>query len=309
MFLRTNRIPILIVTFLLLWSSAFAASKVALIDSPPLLLVTARCLLAGGLILAIAAAARPGAWRVSRRDFGVHILLGLTNIALYLGLNHLAMQSVAAGVTALIASANPVLTAVLASVVLGERMTWRKAIGLGLGVLGVAVIVQHRIAISADAPVGIAFAVAALVALVIGSILFKRLKPGSDLWIANGIQNLVAGLAVAPFAFAFESVSDVEPTWRLLWAVAFLVVFVSVLAYVIWFHLLTVIGPSAASSYHLLMPPLGVFFGWVLLAEHVELSDLTGIIPIMIGIYLVTRGIDSRCRESRPTESPTRNSC
>lgn len=308
MFLRTNRIPILIVTFSLLWSSAFAASKVALIDCPPLLLVTARCLLAGGLTLAIAAA-RPGAWRVSRRDFGVLILLGLANNALYLGLNHLAMQSVAAGVTALIASANPVLTAVLASVVLGEQMTWRKAIGLGLGILGVAVIVQHRIAIGADAPVGIAFAVAALVALVIGAILFKRLKPGSGLWIANGIQNLVAGLAVAPFAFASESVSDVEPTWRLLWAVAFSVVFVSVIAYVIWFHLLTVIGPSAASAYHFLMPPLGVFFGWVLLSEHVELSDLTGIIPITIGIYLVTRGIDSRCRESRPTGSPTQNSC
>ncbi len=300
MFLRTNRIPILIIIFCLLWSSAFAAAKVALIDCPPLLLVTARCLLAGGLTLAIAAA-RPGAWRVSRRDFGVLILLGLANNALYLGLNHLAMRSVAAGVTALIASANPVLTAVLASAVLGERMTWRKAIGLGLGVLGVAVIVQHRIAIGADPPVGIAFAVAALVALVIGAILFKRLKPSGGLWIGNGIQNLVAGVAVAPFAFAFESVSDVEPTWRLLWAVAYSVVFVSILAYVIWFHLITVIGPSAASAYHFLMPPLGVFFGWALLAEHVELSDLIGIIPIIIGIYLVTRGIDPRCPEGRPT--------
>src|SRR5499433_658850 len=288
MFLRTNQIPILIVTFCLLWSSAFAAAKAALIDCPPLLLVMARCLLAGGLTLAIAAA-RPGAWRVSRRDFGVLILLGLANNALYLGLNNLAMQSIAAGVAALIASANPVLTAVLATVVLGERMTWRKAIGLGLGVVGVAIVVQHRIAIGADAPVGIAFVVAALLALVTGTILFKRLRPGSGLWIGNGIQNLVAGLAVAPFAFAFESVSDVVPTWRLLWAVAFLVLFVSILAYVIWFHLLTVIGPSAASAYHFLMPPLGVLFGWVLLAEHVELSDLTGIIPITIGVYLVTR--------------------
>ena len=289
MFPRANQTPILIVTFCLLWSSAFAASKAALIDCPPLLLVTARCLLAGGLTLAIAAA-RPGAWRVSPRDFGVLILLGLANNAIYLGLNNLAMQSVAAGVTALIASANPVLTAVLASVVLGDRMTWRKATGLGLGVVGVAIIVQHRIAIGADAPVGIAFAVAALVAIVIGTILFKRLRPGSSLWIGNGIQNLVAGLAVAPFAFAFESVSDVVPTWRLLCAVTFLVLFVSIVAYVIWFHLLTVIGPSAASAYHFLMLPLGVLFGWVLLAEHVELSDLTGIIPITIGIYLVTRG-------------------
>src|SRR5262249_13277592 len=51
MFLRANQIPILIVTFCLLWSSAFAAPKAALIDCPPLLLVTARCLLAGGFDL------------------------------------------------------------------------------------------------------------------------------------------------------------------------------------------------------------------------------------------------------------------
>jgi drug/metabolite transporter (DMT)-like permease len=100
---------------------------------------------------------------------------------------------------------------------------------------------------------------------------------------------LVAGLAVAPFAFAFESVSDIAPTWRLLWALGFSVLFVSTLAYVIWFHLLTVIGPSAASAYHFLMPPLGVFFGWILLGEHVELRDLIGILPITVGIYLVTR--------------------
>src|SRR5262249_13905267 len=145
MFLRANQIPILVVTFCLLWSSAFAAAKAALIDCPPLLLVMARCLLAGGLTLAIAAA-RPGAWRVAGRVFGVRLLLGWANSALYRGLNTLAMRSGGAGVAALIASANPVLPAVLATVVLGERMTWRKAIGLGLGVVGVAIVVQHRIA-------------------------------------------------------------------------------------------------------------------------------------------------------------------
>jgi drug/metabolite transporter (DMT)-like permease len=288
MSLQPYRIPILIVTFCLLWSSAFAAAKVALIDCPPLQLITARFLLAGGLTL-IVAAARPGAWHISWRDLGVLVVLGLANNALYLGLNQLAMTTIAAGLAALIASANPVLTAVLASAFLAEPMTWRKATGLGLGVLGVAIIVQHRIAIGADAPIGVTFAVAALTALVAGTILFKRLKPSAGLWIGTGIQNLVAGVAVAPFAFTFESVSDVVPTWRLLWALGFLVLFVSILAYVIWFHLLTVIGPSAASAYHFLMPPLGVFFGWLLLGEHIELRDLVGILPITVGIYFVTR--------------------
>src|SRR5262249_61917377 len=102
MFLRANQIPILIVTFCLLWSSAFAAAKAALIDCTPLLLVTARCLLAGGLTLAIAAA-RPGAWRVSPRDFGELIRLWLGHKQLYLWLHKLAMEPVSARVRGLIA--------------------------------------------------------------------------------------------------------------------------------------------------------------------------------------------------------------
>ncbi len=45
----------------------------------------------------------------------------------------------------------------------------------------------------------------------------------------------------------------------------------------------------AASSYHFLNPPLGVFFGWLLLGEHLSLLDLLGIVPVASGIYLVTR--------------------
>jgi hypothetical protein len=49
-------------------------------------------------------------------------------------------------------------------------------------------------------------------------------------------------------------------------------------------------GPrGSASAYHFLMPPLGLMFGWLLLGEHVELSDLLGIVPVGFSIYLVTR--------------------
>jgi len=57
---------------------------------------------------------------------------------------------------------------------------------------------------------------------------------------------------------------------------------------VLWFHLLTVFGATAASSYHFLMPPLGLLFGWLLLGERVAISDLLGIVPVAVGIYLVT---------------------
>ena len=63
----------------------------------------------------------------------------------------------------------------------------------------------------------------------------------------------------------------------------------SVFAYLMWFKMLSVSGATAASSYHFLMPPLGMLFGWLLLGEHVAATDLLGIIPVALGIYLVTR--------------------
>jgi drug/metabolite transporter (DMT)-like permease len=57
----------------------------------------------------------------------------------------------------------------------------------------------------------------------------------------------------------------------------------------LWFHLLKVCGATAASSYHFLMPPLGVLFAFLVLGEHVEIRDLLGIVPVALGIYLVTR--------------------
>ena len=53
-------------------------------------------------------------------------------------------------------------------------------------------------------------------------------------------QSLAAGLATLPFAFAFENVGDVVPIWRLALSLAYLTLFVSIFAYLLWFHLLNV---------------------------------------------------------------------
>jgi drug/metabolite transporter (DMT)-like permease len=281
-------LPFLIAAFCLLWSSAFAVAKIATVDCPPLLLLMARLLLAGAVTLG-AAAASGASWRLSGRDVGVFAVLGVVNNAVYLGLNFVGIQSVSAGLAALISSANPVLTALLAAVFLGDRMTWRKGAGLLLGVAGVAFVVESRIRGGADDPIGIAFVVAALASLVAGTILFKRLAPNGGLWIGNGVQNLAGGLALVPVAFTFENIGNIVPTWQLFAALAYMVLLVSVVGYLLWFHLLSVSGATAASAYHFLMPPLGVLFGWLLLGESVEPRDLIGILPVALGIYLVTR--------------------
>ena len=281
-------LPLEVAAFCLLWSSAFSISKVALADCPPLLLLTARFLFAAAILLGGALIVR-AKWCLGRRDVIALALLGFANNGLYLGLNYVGMQSVSSGLTALISSMNPVLTAVFAAIFLGEPMTWRKAGGLLLGVCGVAFIVESRVSSGAESLFGVGLVVGALLSLVCGTILFKRLRPGGGLWIANGVQNLAGGLAMAPVAFTFELIGDISPNWRLLAALAYLAGISSVLAYLLWFHLLTVFGATAASAYHFLMPPLGLLFGWLLLAERVELRDFIGIMPVALGIYLVTR--------------------
>jgi len=291
-------LPLMVAAFCLLWASAFSVAKLAIADCPPLLLLMTRFLLAGMLMLG-AAAICGMKLTLSRRDWLVFAALGVANQAAYLGLSYVGIQSVSSGLVALVISSNPVLTVMMAAVFLGERMTWRRAAGLLLGIGGVAFVVESHLSGSVEHAAGIAFTIAALIAMAGGTILFKKFAPKGELWIGTGAQSLSAGVALLPFAFAFESVSDVVPTWRLLTALAYLIVFVSVAAYLLWFYLLTVSGATAASSYHFMMPPLGMLFGWLLLGEHVAPADLAGIVPVAIGIYLVTRPAAPQSKTSR----------
>jgi drug/metabolite transporter (DMT)-like permease len=283
-----NWLPLLVALFCLIWSFAFVAGKIGVTDCPPLILLSARFLLAGLLIAGISAL-RGEKFDLTLRDVAVFALLGVFNNALYLGLGYTGLKTVSAGLGGLVVSANPVFTAVLAALFLGEAMNWRKAFGLLLGVAGVTLIVWHRLSVGTDHAEGIVFTLASLASIVAGTILYKLLAPKGSLWIGNGIQNLAGGLALAPFAATFANIHDIVPSARLFGAFAFLVLAGSILAYLLWFHLLNVCGATAASAYHFLMPPLGMLFAYLVLGEHVELRDLLGIIPVALGIYLVTR--------------------
>src|SRR6201987_4477539 len=201
---RFNWLPLEIGLFCLLWSFAFVAGKIGVTDCPPLILLAGRFTLAGLLILG-ASAFRRDAWQFPWREVATFAVLGVANNALYLGLGYTGLKSVSAGLGGLIVSANPVFTAVLAALFLGEVLTWRKVLGLLLGIVGVGFIVSHRMSVGTDSPVGILFTLASLASIVAGTILFKLFAPKGSLWIGNGIQNLAAGIALTPGAFHFHN--------------------------------------------------------------------------------------------------------
>lgn len=276
------------VPFVLIWTSAFPAAKIGLIDSPPLLFLAFRFLLAGGLMLAWAH------WRgtlrmLSLREWGILGALGLLNHALYLGLSWTGMGSLSSGLSTILISANPIVVAVLSSFLLREPLTRQKVGGLALGFLGVAFIVRNRIGSSIDSLEGFLLVLAALFTLAFGTVLYKKWPVKTDIVTGTGFQIILSGAMLLPVAFWFEDLSAVNLTPSFVGAYLWLVVVVSITGYQLWFNLLESGSASAASVWFFLTPPLGLIAGAWLLDEPLNWVDFIGIVPVVLGIVMVTR--------------------
>lgn len=274
--------------FVLIWTSAFPAAKIGLLDSPPLLFLASRFLVAGALMLAWAH------WRGSLRAMSLQELavlgtLGLLNHALYLGLSWTGMGSLSSGLSTILISANPIVVAVLSVFLLREPLTRQKLLGLALGFLGVAYIVRNRIGSATDTLEGFMLVLAALFTLAFGTVLYKKWPVRVDIVTGTGFQILISGLLLLPVALWLEDSSAMALTPSFLGAFAWLVLVVSITGYQLWFNLLEQGSASAASVWFFLTPPLGLLAGAWLLNEPLNWADFLGIVPVVLGIVLVTR--------------------
>ncbi len=138
-------------------------------------------------------------------------VLGVLNQAGYQGLAWQGMGGVSAGLTTIIASLNPILIAALAAPLLGERMHWRKVLGLVLGFAGAVFVVRHRLAAGHDEVGGVLLVMGALLSLVVGTIAFKWLAPAVTLPVAVGVQTLAAGVVLAALGLGFEEPRAIIP--------------------------------------------------------------------------------------------------
>ncbi|MBI1208912.1 MAG: EamA family transporter [Azospirillum sp.] len=301
--LRWNATALLALAFCTIWSSAFVVTKIGLTSAPPLTLATVRFLTAGPLMLTLAAILGYDLDLPPRRLLTV-AAIGLCNNTLYLGLTFVALKTVSAGFVAVIASTNPLLISTLAYLVLAERMTLGKVIGLALGMVGVAIVLQHRLTLGIDDPAGILLAVLGVAALAAGTVLFKATETRSNLLVVNGLQVTIGGAALLPMAIVLESGQPAVFDANFLFSVVYLGLVVSVGGTFIWFTLLRRSTASAAGSYHFLNPVLGLLFGAAVVGETVSWWDLVGVIPIVGGILLITVGWEFKSCASRNQTSP-----
>ena len=272
--------------FILIWSSGYVVAKVAAPRADPLTFLLARyagvLLVMGGL----AAAAR-APWPSSPRQ-ALHIAVaGVAIQAGYLGCVWVAIaRGMPAGVVALIVNLQPVLTGVAGRLV-GERVTARQWLGLGLGFGGVALVVSSKLGGAGGVTAGsLALAIAALVSMTAGTLYQKRFCPVFDLRTGQIIQFAASALVTLPFALASEEMR-IEWTPEVI-AVMLWAVFVLTGGGISLLFLMIRHGAATrVTSYFYLVPPVTALMAWLMFGERFGPVAAAGMAVTIVGVALV----------------------
>jgi drug/metabolite transporter (DMT)-like permease len=276
--------------YILLWSSAFIATKVGVTHSPPLTLLAVRFLVAA-LVMALFALLFRVSWPRGRAAWGRLAIFGLLNSGLYLGCNYEALRYLSAGMASIIAATNPLLLTLVAPFVLRERLTWQKVMGLILGFGGVLFVMRARLSSNGqlDTPGGMLVSFIGTACLVGATLFYKRFPPREHAFVVNAVQLGAAGLVLLVPAFLFEHPEQAHIDMPLVESFLYLVLVISVGASLIWFWLLKQGEASVVSSYYFLTPIMGLALAALLLGEPFGLRDAIGLVAVALGIALINR--------------------
>ncbi len=279
--------------FVLLWSTGFIGAKFGLPYAEPLTFLSVRYVLVIVLMTALALAMR-APWPADRRQI-VHIgVTGLLVHALYLGGVFVAIhQGLPAGVTALVVGMQPLLTALAAGWLLGERVSRAQWIGLAMGFVGVALVVGSKTGTGgASGPELAAMmvpALAALVGITLGTLYQKRFCPRFDLRTGSVIQFIPTLAVTAVIAWSVET-QPIDWSGEFVFALVWLVVVLS-LGAISLLNLLIRSGSAVnVASLFYLTPPTTALIAWLLFDERLSAVALAGMAVAVTGVWLARRG-------------------
>lgn len=215
--------------FVSVWGSGFLATKIGLLHAAPFTFLSLRFTFGILCLIPIVLITRPR-WPASRREFGHVIAAGLLMHAVHLGGSHYTQYlGMSAGITALLLSAQPLLTALIAARWMGEALVLRQWLGILIGLAGVTLVVWHKVDIH-EATAGSLIAVTVSLAGVTAGTLYQRVFcPLVDLRSSSLIQFIAAIAALAPLAYMIEEMK-VDWSWALGGSIVFLVIGASIFA-------------------------------------------------------------------------------
>lgn len=278
------RVYLALLTTVVLWASAFVAIRAALGELGPGELAFLRYAVASVVMVGLVALTRPslpprGAWP---RIIG----LGLTGIAGYnLALN-LGEQTVTAGAASLLAATNPLITGLLAVVLLGERLAPRLIVGLGLGFAGAALIaIGDGSALTIDP--GALLVLVSAAALATYFVLQKPLLADHGPLVITACAIWVGTLTLMPFAgSAVAAIGRTSP--GTLAAAAYLGVFPAAVAYALWAYVLSQMPASRAANYLYGAPVAALVIAWLWLHEVPTPLVIGGGSLALVGVLIGT---------------------
>lgn len=281
------------VVFVLLWSTGFIGARYGLPHAEPATFLAIRMVAAVALMVPFALATR-APWPHGPRAWLNAAIAGVLMHAIYLGGVFISIhQGVPAAMAAVIVGLQPLLTAVLAIPMLGERPRPRQWAGLLLGLCGVILVLADKIApagsgllfqgFPAWAPL---FSVGSLVAITVGTLFQKRHCSGQDLRTGTIIQYVASFLVLLPVALLFETrVVDWAPEF--IGALVWLTVVLSLGAVSLLYVLLRRGAASETASLFYLVPLSAAVIAWILFDEAPGALGLCGMALTAAGVWLV----------------------
>jgi len=274
--------------FVVLWATGFIGARYAMPWAEPFTFLAARFVIAG-LLLCLAGLVL-GMRRLTRTEVLSSLFGGMLMHGVYLGGVFWAVHAgMPAGLSALIVGLQPLVTAVLAGMVLGEEILPRHWIGLGIGFVGVIIVLLPKLQASVDAvtlPM-LAATVTAVLAMSAGTIVQKRFGTAGDLFAGTAWQYVGAAILMVAGSLAFET-RTVVMSGELVFAMAWLVLVLSIGAIFLLMVMIRDGAMAKVSSLFYLVPAVTAVMAWLLFGETLTLVQVFGMALATLGVGLAT---------------------
>ncbi len=296
--IRPSRVGVwsALVALYLIWGSTYLAIRIVVSTMPPFLSGGVRFLLAGAVLYAATSwrdsalpRPRPRQWRAAAL-VGAALLLGGNGGVMW------AEQIVPSGLAALIIATAPLFMAALDRALFGVRLSTLAWVGILVGLAGVAVLLepggsaaQQRVDL-----VGAAVLLGASVSWSAGSVYASRADLPASSLAGTSMEMLTGGALLALTGLMTGELARLQPSqWSTasLLALAYLVVFGSLVAFSAYLWLLRVERTSVVSTYAYVNPAVAVLLGWAVLDEAVTQATLMagGLIVLSVALVVTAR--------------------
>lgn len=275
--------------FVVLWATGFIGARYAMPWSQPFGFLAVRCLLAGTILLLMVLVMRRQ--RASPAQAAHSALVGALVHGVYLGGVFWAIRNgLPAGLSALIIGLQPLVTAVMAGFFLGEKVLPRHWAGLSVGFAGIVMVLAPRIGdtIGGVSAATLAACIFSVFTISVGTVWQKRFLGGGDLITMTLWQYVGATILLAVLAFTFET-SEFVMTGELVFAMAWLVLVLSVGAIFLLMYMIREGEIAKVSSLFYLVPAVTALMAWALFGETLNLFQLFGMAVTTVGVALATR--------------------